>query len=494
MKFILFFILINKCMANLIIWNTMYSADTYTRALRPAGPHILAQWLIQYGFTVKVIDFASGMSTSNLVNITRKHIDSTTVAIGVSSTFWDDEPLVKATASIWIPFKVSSPEWVVAARTQLESAFPKLDWILGGANSEATLVESWIRFHQNPEDQIRKYLDEKLALNKNYIPFNILTCTGTYMDNLGISSEEALGFEWGRGCQFKCKFCRYKNIGKQKGTYLRDEYIVKQDLILNYEKYGTTKYIYADDTCNESIEKVESMARVAQSLPFELEWAGFNRIDLIGSNKATINLLRESGLRGPYFGIESFNKEASKSIGKGWNGVHGKEFLLELMQKWGDEVRLSVGLIVGLNPETAEELDETEEWCIQNKIPNWWWNGLHISSLIMLDSSIFDKNSTEYGYIFPDSNKHHYWENGQWNYNLAVQKSLELNTRSFPHLTVSGFVLADISGMIGKSMKEVILLPRLDQNQIAEIAELTWEKSGKRVQDYVNYQLSLNEV
>jgi hypothetical protein len=475
-------------MANLILWNTMYSLNSYEKALRPAGPHILAQWLIQYGFTVKVIDFASGMSTQNLVNITQKHIDSNTVAIGVSSTFWDNVKTWSITmktspASLFRKTAAPAPEWVVAARTQLESAFPKLDWILGGANSETLLTETWLRFHQNPEDQIRKYLDEKLSRKQTYIPFNILTCTGTYMDNLGIRPEEVLGIEWGRGCQFKCRFCRYKNIGKQKGTYLRDEAIIRQDFILNYEKYGTTRYFYSDDTCNESIEKVESMVKVKQSLPFDLEWVGYNRLDLIGSNKATINLLRDSGLRSTFFGIESFNREASKIVGKGWNGVHGKEFLLELMQKWGDSVTFHNGLIVGLNPETSEELDETQKWLIQNKIPGWSYSALHVSVIPTLDSSEFDKRSAEFGYVFPDPKLANYWENKQWNMYSAITKAHQLNTEAQLYTRPSAFQLADVAGITGKSFDDLIQkAPTSDQLLIT---------SDERIQDYVNYQLNL---
>jgi len=480
-------------MANLIMWNSMNSPNTYRKAGRPAGPHILAQWLIQFGFTVKVIDFCSGMTTKNLVDITRKHIDATTVAIGVSTTFWENTSMRTKVKSEKMPatnfqtHNVESPEWVAMARTELESAFPKLDWILGGANSETPLIETWLRFHQNPEDQIRKYLDEKLSLNRIYTPFNILSNTGTYMDNLGIRPEEVLGFEWGRGCQFKCRFCRYKLIGKEKNTYLRNPDIIRQDLILNYEKYGTTRYIYVDDTTNESIEKVDSMVRIAQSLPFQIEWIGYGRLDLIGSNKSMIDSLRDSGLRSMFFGIESFNQEASKIVGKGWNGVHGKEFLLELKQRWGNDINFHNGFIVGLNPETVNELNETLEWCIQNKIASWHFNPLAVANIPLLDSSEFDQRCTEFGYSFPDPNRPNYWVNGEWDATKATIVANELNNKSWKVATLASFPLADVSSITGESFTKT--MTRRFVEDPATTNELL-VRSEEIIQDYVNYQLS----
>jgi len=439
---------------------------------------------------VKVIDFCSGMSTTNLVTITQKYIDSGTVAIGVSSTFWDDaSPYVgkkdiKMLATSFRTHVVDPPDWVTAARSLLENRFPKLDWILGGANSEVPLTNTWLRFHQNPEDQLRKYLDEKLSLTRTHVPFNILTNTGTYMDNLGIRPEEALCLEWGRGCQFRCRFCRYKSIGKEKNTYLRNPDIVRRDLILNYEKYGTTRYIYVDDTTNESIEKVESMTKVAQSLPFQVEWVGYGRLDLIGTNKSTINLLRDSGLRSMFFGIESFNKEASKVVGKGWNGLHGKEFLLELKQKWGSDINFHTSFIVGLTPETPAELDNTLAWCIENNIASWQFIPLSVSAVPLLISSEFDRRCEEFGYSFPNPELPNYWVNGYWNSALASAKAAELNI-SFKLTTPAAFFLSDVVGITGQSFNDAM-------GRSADM-ELLFIRSNEIIEDYVKYQLNLDE-
>ena len=462
---------------------------------RPGGPHILAQWLSSHGITVKVIDFCSVISTNDLVDITRKHIKADTVAIGVSTTFWDHDSFLKygevttskKLATLFTLGQVSSPDWVINARTLIESAFPNLDWILGGANSEIHLREHWIKFHNHPEDQVLRYLDAKLTIKKTRIPFDIHTSTNTYMDGLGLRANEALTLEWGRGCQFKCSFCRYKLNGKKKGTYLRDVELVRHDLIQNYERYGITRYAYVDDTINESVEKVEAMARVAQSLPFELEWVGYGRLDLIGTNKHTIKTLVDSGLRGMFFGVESFNKEASKIIGKGWNGVHGKDFLLELKDTWKDQVNITPGFIIGLEPETPDEVDQTSKWLISNEFSSWSVTPLHISATanLLTNASEFDKSCTKYGYRFPAAGSPNYWISNNWTSATAQVKAHEIVKASF-NLAANRpavFGAAGISSITGESIK-------ITMSKKPDFAVI--RSGAMRIFDeYVTYQLNL---
>ena len=471
-------------MANLIIWNSQNIPGSYVKISRPAGPHILAQWLIQFGFTVKVIDYCNEMSTSDLVAITQKHVNHQTVAIGVSTTFWKDNG---DSASREQHF----PTWVTTARELIESSFPSLEWILGGAN--ATQLEGsyrnvsnlirpslkWVRFIDYAEDAVRKYLDEKLALGRIYQPYDIKITTNTYMDSLGILPSESIGIEWGRGCQFKCSFCGYKNIGKKKNSYLRDSKLVRQDIMLNYERYGTTRYIYVDDTVNESNEKIADMVEVAQSLPFRLEWVGYGRLDLLGTNKHTINALEDSGLRGMFFGVESFNKEASKIIGKGWNGVHGKDFMLELRDKWGDEVSFHANFIAGLRPETPEEVEQTVQWCINNKIHSFRFSPLDLNST--RHTSEFDKNYEKYGYRFPD--QVYNWESDCWNFRSAMQTTNEIAKRIRPYNKPSSFALAALSSITDETMK-VAMSKQPDHQSVRK-------KADEMISAYVTYQLNL---
>ena len=100
-----------------------------------------------------------------------------------------------------------------------------------------------------------------------------------------------------------------------------------------------------------------------------------------------------------------------------------------------------------------------------------------------LDSSEFDKRSAEFGYVFPDPKLPNYWENGQWNMYSAIIKSHQLNTEAQLYTRLSAFQLADVAGLTGKSFDDLIQkAPTSDQLLIT---------SDERIQDYVEYQLSL---
>ena len=413
-------------MAHIILWNS-YEFTKHS-VVRPLGPHQLASWLNTQGYSVKVIDFSSLMTTSELVNLTKKYIDDGTVAIGVSNTFWDSEQS-----------KTIEPDWVSRARGFLENLYPRLEWLLGGSRNSYLRLDlkmKWRIFAGYSEDALLKYLDEKTNKLKFRKPFDIQCNKGHYLDGMHIQSNEVLPIELSRGCQFKCRFCRFAELGKKKNTYIRDYVLMKDEFISNYERFGTTRYMMMDDTANESIEKLEALAKISTELPFKLEWVGYVRLDLIGNKPYTADLLVDAGLRACYFGIESFHPVASQVVGKGWNGKHGKDFLLKVKDQWADKVAIEVGLIAGLNGESEKDLDQTQRWCFDNSIYSWRWTALSISRHPeQLWKSEFDLEYEKYGYRFPKGETYN-WISDDWTYAKAVDKANALNEerRQFVHL------------------------------------------------------------
>ena len=464
-------------MAQIIIWNSFdtgkdpraASSHSHGSAVRPLGAHAICSWLVKNGYDAIVIDFCSMLTTQQLIDITQKNIDSTTVAIGISCTF------------------ISNWSWVHAAKSVLSSKYPKLEWIYGG-NVDRVPVGVKI-FRGLSEDSIVKYMDEKTNKKLLRIPYDIQTETGTYHNAKGITKDEVLSIQMGRGCQFKCKFCSYPLIGKKKGTYIRDYKFVEQEFLANYERFGVTRYTITDDTVNESLEKVIALAEIAQRLPFKLEWVGYNRLDLIWSNPETIELLEISGLRGAFFGIESFHPQASKLVGKGWNGKYAKDFLLELKEKWGGRVTWQLGFIVGLGEETLQDVIDTSRWCIENRMFSWCWNGLMIRSSVYEETahykSEFDLNHDKYGYrILSNSG----WKSDTWTSEQAYITSQNLNIMSETSgvRRLSCFSLSELAP-VGYSFDYLMTLPLWEPNFLEEYRK----KLDLFMSDYVNYQLNL---
>ena len=446
-------------MAQIIFWNSL-NTDTLGGALhRTLGPYQLANWLTIHGYTCKVIDFCHAMSTQDLVDITSKNIDSSTIAIGVSSSFWlefGQKIISKKNANVEVsPTDYFEPDWVIAAREQLELKCQNIEWLLGGAGTVDWYSDSqqmqkkrfdWKLFHGFAEDSVIKYLDEKTEKLIARPLYDIQTSPGPFSNVGNIQPYEVLPLEFGRGCQFKCKFCRYPLLGRKKNTYIRDYSLVEDELLSNYDKYGVTRYSFIDDTMNENEDKIQALAEMAQRLPFKLEWVGFNRLDLIWSKPHTIELLEQSGLRGTFFGIESFNKKSSNMVGKAWNGTHGKEFLGQLNERWKDIVAFHLGFITGIGDETMEELQQTKQWCIDNNISAWQFSALSMSKNPNIEfKSTFDKEYYKYGYKFPHPLSDHYWESEYWTYNTARAAAVELNKGMDETQKVAGFRTAQLA-------------------------------------------------
>ena len=440
-----------------------------TAPIRPAGPHQLSYWLRKHGYSVKVIDFCHLLSTDDLVDITLKHVDSNTVGVGVSSTFWkntDNLDLSSFAAS-------AEPNWVIKARERLNHLNVK--WLLGGANSNDSFNYEWIVMHGHAEDELLRFLDESVSAKVSRNQFDIKNLENCFLDDLHIQSTEVLPIELSRGCQFKCRFCRYPLLGKKKNTYIRDYSLIEKEFLENYERYGITKYFFLDDTVNESDEKVEQLANIAQRLPFRLNWFGYNRLDLIGVKRHSIELLRQSGLKSSFFGIESFHPKASKIVGKGWNGAHGKDFLLELREQWKNDINFHLAFITGLIGESPSDVDKTQQWCIDNNIASWRFSGLNINKGdAHIWKSEFDLNYGLYGYKFPTSNQT-FWVNKDWNSFSASQKAQEMAKNAQSYLKPAVWLLGELSSL-GYDLDHLMNSYKKD---------LDWDDISNRNNDFV---------
>jgi len=421
-------------MADIIIWNS-YSFRSHSANVmlsefpstgRPSGPHQLSVWLSKFGYDVKVIDSCHAITVFDLIKLTEKHITDKTIGIGVSTTFWHNLDTDIDSAGY------AEPIWLAEPRKLLQNKYPKLEWLLGGpaAMPGSNYRFKWKKFVDNAEDTLLIYLDHLRGVKLNRPIFDIKDLDFHYGDNSSIKSHEVLSMQLGRGCQFACSFCNYRLIGKKKGTYIRKYHLIEEELLSNYYRFGTTRYAFTDDTINETEDKVIALAEIASGLPFKLEWVGFNRVDLIASRPNSIELLKASGMKSTFFGIESFHPKASLAVGKGWNGKNAKDFLLKLKDEWKDDVTFSLGLIAGLPGEDRASLDETNKWCHDNDMNYWAWSGLMLRQYSPGHAflSKFERNASEYGYsLDPDPYVLNKWTSDLWDNETARAVAAELN-------------------------------------------------------------------
>jgi len=193
-----------------------------------------------------------------------------------------------------------------------------------------------------------------------YDSFNQSNVMFTKDDN--IINGEALPIEFSRGCMFKCSFCAYPLTNKSRDEYTRSFDILREELIYNYNEFGVTNYFVSDDLLNDSMEKVDDICRLADSLPFKLQYSAYVRLDLIRRFPTMADKLRDSGLVSCYFGVETINDRSGKAVGKGLGRVRTDEAVDILDKSWKQSVLITVGMILGLPYDNTDTVHELLEW------------------------------------------------------------------------------------------------------------------------------------
>lgn len=189
------------------------------------------------------------------------------------------------------------------------------------------------------------------------------------------------------------------------------------ELIDNYERFGTTRYVFTDDTFNDSKEKLQAIYDISKKLPFKLEYWAYVRLDLLAADPETINLLYGSGCIANFFGIETFNKQAGSFIGKGGSREKLIATVKKIKNQYGNSVTLHAGFIFGLPYEDVNSIKQTHEQLVNNEtgLDVWYCHPLIIrSSKTAIFSSDIDKNYKKYGYRitgFDNELKSLVWEN-----------------------------------------------------------------------------------
>ena len=74
-----------------------------------------------------------------------------------------------------------------------------------------------------------------------------------------------------------------------------------------------------------------------------------------------IEIYKNCGIRGAKFGVETFNKKAGLTVGKGF-GEKAKDVLEDLYKGWGDSASISVNFLVGLPYDTINDLENQVTW------------------------------------------------------------------------------------------------------------------------------------
>ena len=436
---------------------------------RSLGITKLAVELRKHGYEVLTINHLHVFSFEELEEILKKSVSDQTVYVGFSTYFYKSVKQVKTIneGQPWEQgghsyglreigaFLPHGLEYNDAVKDLIKSINPNCKLVLGGPDvhdSAEYSVYDYIVFgyaeasainlanhlsRGEPLLKARKSLfgpiivDDSAAAGHDFVGTQV-----QFSEDDIILPGETLTLETSRGCIFKCKFCSFPLLGKKKNDYIKHEDILYAELIENYEKFGVTRYLFADDTFNDTPEKVDLIYNLSKRLPFELEYWAYIRLDLLVAFPETISKLFDSGCRATHFGIETFNQETGKIIGKGGNREKMIQTIHAIKAEYGKSVCLASTFIFGLPHESVESLRETGELLSSgaSKLDTWNIKPLRIHQTNRPFVSELERDYPKYGYKLLELDRHSnmwIWENEQTSYHECAALSQEYNSKGF---------------------------------------------------------------
>jgi hypothetical protein len=445
---------------NIIFWN----GGVDWGVSRTIGPYKVAYWLRKHNYTSQVIDFIDFLPSDIIEKLTRKFITKDTKVLAISTTFL---ALSVHTHSNGRKYWISESNLDILKR--IKQDFPDIKIVLGGYKSEklaglgvvdATVMsyttaseEIFLEYMNHlttgsePPESVECWWDpnKRPVYNKARNPiYNIEVDDFKWSKQDGILPGEPLPLDISRGCIFACRFCQYPHLGKKKLDYIRGMEFLKEEILYNYENFGTTTYYIIDDTFNDTETKMKAFYDMTQTLPFKINYASYIRADLVHRFPDTAHYLKESGLYGAFFGLESLHPSASNIVGKAWSGKHAREFIPELYHNiWDHKVPIHTNFIVGITGETIESVDSTADWFIQNDLHSITFERLGLNGPddgpVWSIKSEFDKNSSKYGFTMLPSQPNSIfadWKNDNWTRDSAGYHANRLNEKLAEHRKV----------------------------------------------------------
>ena len=461
---------------------------------KPLGAYRLASSLRSAGYSVKVIDYFSSLCDDfkMLFDILDLCVGPDTKWIGFSSVFYSKSNGSKITN--WKDFyNASLNDWpcesrkITALLRGIKRRYSHIKLVYGGTNflpkTPVMLVDhvvlgladtTAINLTHNINNNLPQIIDHD-PFAKNFDFSNTIM---QYQPEDHLFPGEVLAMETSRGCLFKCSFCSYPLIGRKKSDpdYHKHTDIITAEFI-NNKKYGISKYMFVDDTFNETTEKLQSILTAKNRAGIDLEFSAYLRVDLLHRYPDQIKILRDAGIRSAFVGVETLNLDSGKAIGKSTDPERIKDTLYEMRHQWGDQVSIFGSFILGLPADTPDNIQWTE-WVISddNPLDSFIFNVLGIPN--QNGSSDIGRYPEKYGYKFDSNGK---WFSKGWDEAGAelMQETLMAHCWSTGRLKLAGWDYMGLHNM-GYKHTELINKPLcdLDFKQIAE-------KKQKLYSDYV---------
>ena len=375
---------------------------------RSGGAHKIATFMRKEGWDIEVLDYWLAFEEEEFKQFIRSRVTKDTKFVGVSVTFgYKLNLLSRAQEHLkWLKDEYPHVDIIAGSKMLVDIMVLPCDYYVCGYG-EYGLIKLL-----KGEAVITEYQGLKCVMADRHHPcFPSKDLVVEYEDRDFIQPTDTLTLELSRGCKFKCKFCSYNAIG-MKGDLTRDMDTLYDEMLSNYERFGVTSYHVADETTNDNQEKIRFAGSEIQKLPFKPNLTGFIRADILSTREDDKKYLAEMGFWAQYYGVETFNQTAGRTVGKGIDPDKLKRGLLDTkdyMNKHCGRYRATTSLILGLPYETSESLYDGLNW-YREHMPNenLVMQPLYINRQInelMFASSEFGRTWRQSGHFHPEEIK-----------------------------------------------------------------------------------------
>lgn len=346
---------------------------------RSPGCYRISHILRQNNWDIEVLDFFNYCDDERLNEFFTSRITKDTKFIGISFLFsaWSQKlhnlcTMIKTTfPHIHI---ISGGNVNLKGHTfnEFGDISKLVDYHLQGWSEIAVLVLLKYLYSNGPKP---KYLighkTKTIPANTFYPAFPMKDLSIIYEDRDFILEDEWLGIEFSRGCKFACSFCDFPIIGV-KEDHTVDVESFQYQVRDAYDRFGVKNYTVADETFNDTTEKITKYADGVEQLNFTPTFNGFIRADLLISRPKDREELLRMNFLCHFYGVETFNHQSGKAVGKGMHPDKMKQGLLDIKKYFLTSNRKiyrgTISLILGLPYETIDTLSDTFDWANKNWI------------------------------------------------------------------------------------------------------------------------------
>jgi radical SAM superfamily enzyme YgiQ (UPF0313 family) len=368
-------------------------------ARKGGGATRISNYCKPYGWDIEVVDYFPFWSDNDIKELLKKIVDPSTKFIGFSYTWLSQFDRIVEKIKL-IKDLYPSMLIIVGGQTPYEQDL-QADYYIYGYGEVATLAVLEYEFNNGPPVRyMPKFKGNLIDGLHDYYSGDLKEYGNSYNENDFLSSKDTLMIELSRGCKFSCKFCSFPYIGMKEDTS-RSEESLYRELNENYQRWGIINYNIADDTFNDRTEKLIKLKNVVNRLDFKPNFNGYIRIDLFKAHPEQLEILSECNMWGHFYGIETFNHESGKIIGKGLHPDIVKELLIKTKEyfiKNNTYYRAQISMIAGLPKESIDSMRKSYQWLIDNfsdESPVW-----QPLELVKAKDTVqaFGKDLSKYGY------------------------------------------------------------------------------------------------